>query len=67
MGSRKEKKAIGRKKQARERMIKQLQCDSLHVSIFTCIFLARFGMHDIAFGSFAVVAWVFLGVTVFSA
>ena len=32
-----------------------------------CIFLARFGMHGIACGSFSIMAWVFLGVSMSSA
>ena len=67
IGSRKEKKARGRKEQARKSRVKQLQQDSFQVSIFMCVFLARLCMHGIACSSFVVMAWVFPGVTVFSA
>ena len=65
IGSRKAKKASGSKDQASKSKIKQLQQYSLQVSIYICIFLTRFGMPGIACGSFAVMAWVFQGVTMF--
>jgi len=67
IGSRKEKKARGSKDQAGKGKIKHLQPDYLQVSICMCIFLSRFGMHGVACGSFSLMAWVFLGVIVFSA
>jgi len=67
IGSRKAKMERGSKDQKKKGKIKQLQQDSLQVSICMCTFLARFGMHGIACGSFVVMAWVFPSVTVFSA
>lgn len=59
IGAKREKKEIGSKDQARKGRIKQLHQDSFQVSTFICIFLGRFGMHDIADCSFAIVAWIF--------
>jgi len=66
IGERREKKARGSKDQAGKCRIEKLQEDSLEVLICMCVFLARFCMHGISCGSFVVVAWVLLGVTLFS-
>ena len=58
IGSRKANKERGMKEKARKSMIKQLQHDSLQVSICMCVCLAIFCMHGIACGSFAAMAWV---------
>ena len=67
IGERNEKKERGSKDQAGKGRIKQLQQYSLQVLVCMCIFLAIFGMHGIAFGSFIAMEWVFLGVTMFLA
>ena len=66
IGVRKEKRERRSKGQVGKGWIKQLQHALLHVSTCMCIFLPRFGMHGIACASFAVVAWVLQGVTIFS-
>ena len=58
----------GRKYQARKSRIKQLQRDSLQVSIFMCGFLAIFGMHNVACVFLVLLlswAWIFPSVKMF--
>ena len=65
IGARNAKKARGSKDQVGKGGIKQLQQDSLQVSIYMYIFLTIFGMHGIECGTFVVVAWFFPSVIVF--